>query len=115
MRKNKLPATRDSITKHFVIDGKKFYLTSGKYPDGTLGEIFIRIDKEGSRLRVYDALAIAVSIGLQHGIPLSEFCDKMIGLGFEPAGVTGDSQILFAKSPVDFIFRWLKNRYGVKP
>jgi ribonucleoside-diphosphate reductase alpha chain len=113
MRKNKLPTTRRSITKRFVIGEKKFYLTAGEYPDGTLGEIFIRIDKEGSRLRVYDALAITVSIGLQHGIPLSEYCDKLIGLGFEPAGVTSDPDIPFAKSPVDFIFRWLKNRYEV--
>lgn len=111
MIKNKLPATRRSVTKRFVIDEKKFYLTSGEYPDGTLGEIFIEIDKEGSRLRVYDALAIAVSVGLQYGIPLSEYCDKMIGLGFEPSGITSDPKIVFAKSPVDFIFRWLKNRY----
>jgi len=109
--KKRLEINRKAITKRFEIGGKKVYLTTGEYSDGKLGEIFIRIDKEGSRLRVYDCLAIAVSIGLQHGIPLSEYCDKLMHMGFEPSGVTSDPEIPFSKSIVDYIFRFLNLRY----
>jgi len=111
---NHLIPERSGKTRRVVIAQHKIYLITGEFDDGTLGEIFIRIDKEGSELRVYDALAIAISIGLQHGIPLETFAEKLCYQKFEPAGVTNDTEIPLADSIVDYIFKKLTLWYGKK-
>jgi len=112
INKRHLDSTRSGLTKHATIGDKKIYITTGEFSDGSLGELFIRIDKEGSILRSYDSVAIAVSIGLQNGIPLSEYTDKLIGQIMEPRGITNDHEIPIAKSITDYVFRWLDLRYG---
>jgi ribonucleoside-diphosphate reductase alpha chain len=109
----RLPPERDSCTKKFSVGGHKGYLTVGVYPDGRPGEIFIRLAKEGSTMAgTMDALAIAVSIGLQSGVPLATFCRKYVGTRFEPAGVVlYDEHQEIATSIPDYIFRWLARRY----
>ena len=114
MTRRKLPDERRGLTHRAVIGGHKVYLTTGEFEDGTLGEIFISVDKQGGALRVYDALAIAISIGLQHGVPLEDYVDKLRGMQFEPAGVTGDAEIPMAKSIPDFVARYLELRYTTK-
>jgi ribonucleoside-diphosphate reductase alpha chain len=117
----RLPSDRYSITHHFtihteeeVVDG---YLTVGHYEDGSPGEIFIRISKTGSTVQgLLDNLALAVSVSLQHGVPLSVFVDKYIHQMFEPAGMTSNPEIPFAKSLSDYIFQWLGQKYcGLEP
>jgi len=110
-KKERLTPTREASTRRVEIGGKKIYITRGEYPDGRLGEIFIRLDKEGGELRVYECLAIAISIGLQHGIPLSAFSEKLLNQKMEPAGVTNDKSIPLANSIIDYVFRYLLMRY----
>jgi ribonucleoside-diphosphate reductase alpha chain len=84
------------------------YITAGLYPDDGLGEIFLKVSKQGSTLAgVMDALAIAVSIGLQYGVPLEAYVSKFMNMRFEPSGMTDDADIRFAASIVDYIFRRL--------
>ena len=110
--RRKLPDTRDAKNHKFRVGPQKGYFTPGIYPTGDVGEIFIRIAKQGSFLQgMTDVFATSVSLGLQHGVPLETFCDKFIGVTFEPNGFTGDEDIKVAKSLVDYIFRWLKIRY----
>ena len=98
--------------KKFRIDGFKGYIHTGEYPDGSVGEMFLRFAKQGSTLDgLANALAVSVSIGLQHGVPLSAYVDQFLHTDFEPRGVTKDSEIPFATSVLDFVFRWLGNRY----
>ena len=100
--KKRMPAERKSINHRFIIGGQKVYLTVGEYDDGTLGEFFIMLEKTGSEERgIYDCFAIACSMGLQHGIPLSEMYQKFSRQSFEPSGVTNQKDIPMAKSIVD--------------
>lgn len=90
----------------------KIYITPGEWEDGTLGEAFVTLAKEGSAMRgMVDALMTAVSIGLQYGVPLSVFCEKFIGTKFEPHGRTASKTIRFTTSIVDYIFKYLGQRY----
>lgn len=111
MVRNKLPETRPGLTHKFMISNKVFYLRTGNFEDGCLGEIFIDVDKEGEELRVYDCFAISVSMGLQYGIPLDHFVEKFKHQKFRPAGPTSNEEIPMASSAIDYIFRWLEMRY----
>lgn len=115
-KRKPLPDTRESITHKFTIGGQHDgYFTIGKYPDGTAGEIFITMSKEGSTVAGFMAsFSLAISLGLQHGTPLETYCDKFIGMRFDPAGLTNNEDIRIAKSIVDYIFRWLKG-YFLEP
>jgi len=111
-RRYKLPNERDSITHKFSVGGHEGYLTVGKYKDGTPGEIFIKMAKEGSTLSgIMDAFALSVSIALQYGVPLRALVDKFVNSRFEPAGYTGNPEIRYAKSVVDYIGRWLGGKF----
>jgi len=110
--RRRLPDTRESITHKFVIDGHKGYLTVGLYPNGQPGELFISVAKEGSTLGgIFDCFGLATSIGLQYGVPLSEFIDKFTHVRFEPMGFTKNPDIRIAKSIIDYIFRWLAIKF----
>jgi ribonucleoside-diphosphate reductase alpha chain len=113
--RNRLPDTRESITHKFTIDGHKGYFTVGLYPNGQPGELFISVAKEGSTLGgIFDCFGLATSIGLQYGVPLSEFIDKFTHVRFEPMGFTKNKDIKIAKSIIDYIFRWLAFRFTAK-
>lgn len=106
--RRRLPKTRPSMTTSFTVAGAQGYLTAGSYPDDGLGEIFLRLGKQGSTLAgVMDAFSIAVSIGLQYGVPLTTYVEKFTNLRFEPAGMTDDPDIRIAQSIMDYIFRRL--------
>jgi ribonucleoside-diphosphate reductase alpha chain len=110
--RRKLPAERQSLTHKFSIGGHEGYITVGKYDDGTPGEIFIKMSKEGSTLSGFmDGFALSVSIGLQYGVPLKALVDKFINTRFEPSGYTGNKEIPYAKSVLDYIGRWLGGRF----
>jgi ribonucleoside-diphosphate reductase alpha chain len=111
-KRRKLPAERDSITHKFSVGGHEGYLTVGKYKDGSPGEIFIKMAKEGSTLSgIMDAFALSVSISLQYGVPLKALCDKFVNSRFEPSGYTGNPRIRYAKSVVDYLGRWLGGKF----
>ncbi|WP_152363464.1 vitamin B12-dependent ribonucleotide reductase [Microlunatus speluncae] len=106
--RKRLPKTRPSLTTSFSVGGAEGYMTSGSYPDDGLGEVFLKLGKQGSTLAgVMDAFSIAVSIGLQYGVPLETFIQKFTNLKFEPAGLTDDQDIRMAQSIMDYIFRRL--------
>ncbi len=110
--RRKLPHVRQSHTYSFKVGESQGYLTAGEYPDGSLGEIFIKVSKQGSTLAgVLDALAISVSMGLQYGVPLDSYVHQFSHMRFEPAGITDDEEIRFASSLVDYIFRRLAMDY----
>jgi ribonucleoside-diphosphate reductase alpha chain len=110
--RHRLPGERASITHKFSIAGHEGYITVGLYKDGTPGEVFIRMAKEGSTVSgLMDSFATAVSLALQHGVPLKLVCDKFSHLRFEPSGFTGNPEIPIAKSIMDYIFRWLELRF----
>jgi ribonucleoside-diphosphate reductase alpha chain len=101
-----------SVTHKFNIGGHEGYLIVGLYPDGEPGEIFIKMAKEGSTVSgLMDSFALAVSIALQHGVPLKMFCEKFAHTRFEPSGWSNNPDIGFAKSIMDYIFRWLQLRF----
>lgn len=107
-----LPDERRSITHKFSISGHEGYVTVGLFEDGTPGEIFITMAKQGSTISgLMDSLATTVSIGLQYGIPLRVFVTKFVNSRFEPSGVTNNEDIRFAKSIVDYIFKWLALKF----
>ncbi|HKN61106.1 MAG TPA: vitamin B12-dependent ribonucleotide reductase [Candidatus Acidoferrales bacterium] len=111
-KRRKLPAERDSITHKFSIGGHEGYITVGKYKDGEPGEIFIKMAKEGSTLSgIMDAFALSVSISLQYGVPLRALVDKFVNSRFEPSGYTGNPEIRYAKSIVDYLGRWLGGKF----
>ena len=111
-RRHRLPDERLSITHKFNVGGHEGYLTVGLYKDGMPGEIFITMAKEGSTVSgLMDSFACAVSIGLQHGVPLKLLCEKFAHTRFEPSGWSGNPDIGFAKSIMDYIFRWLQLRF----
>jgi ribonucleoside-diphosphate reductase alpha chain len=110
--RRRLPKSRPSVTTSFRIGGAEGYLTAGSYPDDGLGEIFLRLGKQGSTLAgVMDAFSIAISIALQHGVPLETFVQKFTNLRFEPAGMTDDPDVRMAQSIMDYIFRRLALDY----
>jgi ribonucleoside-diphosphate reductase alpha chain len=110
--RHKLKEERMSITHKFNIGGHEGYIIVGLYPDGEPGEIFIKMAKEGSTVSgLMDSFALAVSISLQHGVPLKLFCEKFAHTRFEPSGWSSNPDIGFAKSIMDYIFRWLQMRF----
>ncbi len=110
--RHRLPEERASVTHKFSIAGHEGYITVGLYPTGEPGEIFIRMAKEGSTVSgLMDSFATAVSLALQHGVPLRVLCEKFAHTRFEPSGWTGNEQIGYAKSLMDYIFRWLSLRF----
>uniref|UniRef100_UPI00404987AE vitamin B12-dependent ribonucleotide reductase n=1 Tax=Candidatus Planktophila sp. TaxID=2175601 RepID=UPI00404987AE len=110
--RNRLPKSRPATTTSFSVGGAEGYMTAGAYADGALGEVFLKLGKQGSTLAgVMDAFSIAVSIGLQYGVPLETFVEKFTNLRFEPAGMTDDQDIRMAQSMMDYIFRRLALDY----
>jgi ribonucleoside-diphosphate reductase alpha chain len=112
MERKRLPLVRQSETHKFSVAGHEGYLTYSMFEDGSLGEIFIRMSKQGSTLAgLLDAFAIAVSIALQYGVPLKELANKFIYMRFEPMGITNNEDIPIASSIVDYIFKYLSLRF----
>jgi ribonucleoside-diphosphate reductase alpha chain len=110
--RHRLPAERASVTHKFGLAGHEGYITVGLYPNGQPGEIFIRMAKEGSTVSgLMDSFATAISLALQHGVPLRVLCEKFAHTRFEPSGWTGNDQIGYAKSIMDYIFRWIQIRF----
>jgi ribonucleoside-diphosphate reductase alpha chain len=110
--RHRLPGERASVTHKFSIAGHEGYITVGLYPTGQPGEIFIKMAKEGSTVSgLMDAFATSISLALQHGVPLRVLCEKFAHTRFEPSGWTGNEQIGYAKSLMDYIFRWLNLRF----
>ncbi len=110
--RKRLPKSRPSRTTSFNVGGAEGYMTAGAYEDGALGEVFLKLGKQGSTLAgVMDAFSIAVSIGLQYGVPLETYVQKFTNLRFEPAGMTDDADIRMAQSMMDYIFRRLALDY----
>ena len=106
--RERLPDERKAITHHFSVAGHDGYVTVGLYPDGRVGEIFFRVTKEGSTVNgLMDSLGISMSMALQHGVPLKDLVRKLAHLRFEPAGMTNNPKIRFAKSIPDYVARWL--------
>ena len=110
--RRKLPDERQSITHKFSIGGHEGYITAGLYDDGQPGEIFITMAKEGSTISgLMDGFATAISFALQYGVPLKFLVDKFSHVRFEPSGWTGNQQIPYAKSILDYIFRWMGAKF----
>jgi ribonucleoside-diphosphate reductase alpha chain len=110
--RHRLQEERASITHKFSIAGHEGYITVGLYPNSQPGEIFIKMAKEGSTVSgLMDAFATSISLALQHGVPLKVLCEKFAHTRFEPSGWTGNEQIGYAKSLMDYIFRWLNLRF----
>lgn len=110
--RKRLPKRRSSQTTSFAVGGAEGYLTAGTYETGDLGELFLKFGKQGSTLAgVMDAFSIAVSIGLQYGVPLETFVEKFTNLRFEPAGMTDDPDVRMAQSIMDYVFRRLALDY----
>ncbi|NYT96544.1 vitamin B12-dependent ribonucleotide reductase [Salinispora sp. H7-4] len=106
--RKRLPKKRPSETISFSVGGAEGYLTSSSYPDDGLGEVFLKMSKQGSTLAgVMDAFSVAISIGLQHGVPLETYVSKFTNMRFEPAGMTDDPDVRMAASVMDYIFRRL--------
>jgi ribonucleoside-diphosphate reductase alpha chain len=104
--RKRLPKKRPSETVSFTVGGAEGYLTAGSYPDDGLGELFIKMSKQGSTLAgVMDAFSIAISIALQYGVPLETYVSKFVNMRFEPAGMTDDPDVRMATSVVDYLFR----------
>ena len=112
MIRRRLPKQRPSQTISFQVGDAEGYLTAGEYPGDGLGEIFVKLGKQGSTLSgVMDAFAISISLGLQYGVPLEAYASKFINMRFEPAGMTDDPDVRFTSSIVDYIFRRLAIEY----
>jgi ribonucleoside-diphosphate reductase alpha chain len=110
--RHKLPDERQSLTHKFSIGGHEGYITVGLYEDGTPGEVFISMAKEGSTISgLMDSFATSISYALQYGVPLKFFVDKFSHVRFEPSGWTGNPQVPYAKSIMDYIFRWLGAKF----
>ncbi len=111
-RRHKLPDERRAITHKFSVAGHEGYITVGLYEDGTPGEIFLTMAKEGSTISgLMDSFATAISLTLQYGVPLEALVEKFSHMRFEPAGYTKNPEIPIAKSLVDYIFRWLASKF----
>ena len=110
--RRRLPKKRPSQTVSFTVGGAEGYLTAGSYPDDGLGEIFVKLGKQGSTLAgVMDAFSMSISVGLQYGIPLESYVSKFSNLRFEPAGMTDDPDVRIATSVMDYLFRRLALDY----
>jgi ribonucleoside-diphosphate reductase alpha chain len=110
--RRKLPDERQAITHKFDIAGHEGYITVGLFEDGMPGEIFLVMAKEGSTISGFaDAFAQAISYALQYGVPLSSLVDKFSHVRFEPSGMTRNPDVRFAKSIVDYIFRWMASKF----
>ncbi len=110
--RRKLPDERRSMTHKFSIGGHEGYITVGMYDDGAPGEVFITMSKEGSTISgLMDAFATAISFNLQYGVPLKFLVDKFAHVRFEPSGWTGNPQVPYAKSIMDYIFRWMGAKF----
>ena len=110
--RHRLPAERASVTHKFSIAGHEGYVTVGLYPNSCPGEIFIRMAKEGSTISgLMDSFATAISLALQHGVPLKVLAEKFAHTRFEPSGWTGNEEIGYAKSIMDYLFRWMQLRF----
>jgi ribonucleoside-diphosphate reductase alpha chain len=110
--KKRLPRSRPAVTTSFRVGDSEGFLTAGSYPDDGLGEIFLKASKQGSTLSgIMDAFSIALSVGLQYGVPLEDYVSKFINMKFEPSGMTNDPDIRFASSLVDYVFRRLALDY----
>ncbi len=110
--RRRLPKSRPSRTTSFSVAGAEGYMTAGSYDDGALGELFLKLGKQGSTLAgVMDAFSIAISIALQYGVPLEAFVSKFVNMRFEPAGMTDDADIRISQSIMDYIFRRLALDY----
>ena len=108
----RLPKSRPSRTTSFTVGGAEGYMTAGSYPDDGLGEVFLKLGKQGSTLAgVMDAFSIAISIALQYGVPLETYVQKFTNMRFEPSGMTDDPDVRMAQSVVDYIFRRLALDY----
>jgi ribonucleoside-diphosphate reductase alpha chain len=111
-KRKRLPKSRPSTTTSFTVGGAEGYMTAGSYPDDGLGEVFLKLGKQGSTLAgVMDAFSIAISIALQYGVPLETYVQKFTNMRFEPAGLTDDPDIRMAQSMLDYIFRRLALDY----
>jgi len=110
--RRRLPLTRSSVTHKFSIENHEGYITAGLYGDGSPGEIWLTMAKEGSTLSgMMDAFATAISISLQYGVPLRDLVNKFSHMRFEPSGRTENGEIPVAQSIVDYIFRWLASQF----
>ncbi len=110
--RKRLPKSRPSITTSFSVGGAEGYMTAGSYPDDGLGEVFLKLGKQGSTLAgVMDAFSIAISIALQYGVPLETYVEKFTNMRFEPAGLTDDPDVRMSQSVMDYVFRRLALDY----
>jgi len=110
--RRRLPDERRAITHHFSIAGQEGYLTVGVYDDGSPGEIFVRMAKEGSTISgLMDSIATVVSLALQHGVPLDVLCAKFSHTRFEPSGWSRNPKIGYATSLMDYLFRWMELKF----
>ncbi|MBN8555701.1 MAG: vitamin B12-dependent ribonucleotide reductase [Deltaproteobacteria bacterium] len=110
--RRKLPRKRSGFTQEARVGGHKVYLRTGEYPDGSLGEIFIDMHKEGAAFRsMMNCFAIAISVGLQHGVPLETFVEKFVFTRFEPQGTVNHPNVKYATSIIDYVFRVLGMEY----
>ena len=110
--RKRLPKKRPSQTVSFSVAGAEGYMTAGSYPDDGLGEVFIKMSKQGSTLAgVMDAFSVAISIGLQYGVPLEAYVSKFTNMRFDPAGMTDDPDVRIAQSVMDYLFRRLALDY----
>ncbi|MEV6862124.1 vitamin B12-dependent ribonucleotide reductase [Streptosporangium subroseum] len=106
--RRRMPNQRPSTTTRFTVGGAKGYMTASSYPDNGLGEVFLKMSKQGSTLAgVMDAFSVAISIGLQYGVPLETYVGKFVNMRFDPAGMTDDPDVRMAASVMDYIFRRL--------
>jgi len=106
--RKRLPKQRPAVVTSFSVAGAEGYMTASSYPDDGLGEVFLKLGKQGSTLAgVMDAFSVAISVGLQYGIPLETYVEKFTNMRFEPAGMTDDPDIRIATSTMDYIFRRL--------
>jgi ribonucleoside-diphosphate reductase alpha chain len=112
LSRRKLPDERKALTHKFDIAGHEGYITVGMYEDGSPGEIFVSMSKQGSTISgLMDSFATAISYALQYGVPLQFLVDKFAHMRFEPSGFTKNPQIPYAKSIVDYLFRWMASKF----
>jgi ribonucleoside-diphosphate reductase alpha chain len=110
--RKRLPKSRPSRTTSFTVGGAEGYMTAGSYPDDGLGEVFLKLGKQGSTLAgVMDAFSMAISISLQYGVPLETYVSKFVNMKFEPAGLTDDPDVRMSQSIMDYVFRRLALDY----
>src|SRR5262249_18296619 len=106
--RRRLPKSRTGITTSITVGGAERHINAHSYPDDGLGEVFLKICKQGSTLAgIMDAFSVAISVGLQYGVPLETYVSKFTNMRFEPAGMTDDPDVRMAQSIMDYIFRRL--------